>query len=210
MYVCGVPQDSADFSKLIGVEQNLFGDLSLPAEAASAMFRTRPEIYSAVMCPKGAVAAYSSAYPLQPKWAQALIAGDIAEPDLTPGMLLKRQDSLEGSSIYIGSVVVDSKCDPLMKPILLANLFLWRVHQLREASVRRLQVVMTTVTHQGKRLADRVGAKKINDGANRKDGLDVYGRNITPGFLHRTADVMERCFGNKLVQMDLNFQPDRV
>jgi hypothetical protein len=153
------------------------------------------------------VAAYSSAYPLKREWAEAFIAGDITEPDLMPSMLLARHDGLEGSCVYIGSVVVVSQNDPLTKAILLASLLSWRVQQLKAASVKRLSVFMTPVAEQGERMIRLIGAKQMSDGTCRKDRYPVYGRVITPGFLSRATATMERCLNSHFVQMNLDFTP---
>jgi len=207
MFVCGVPKDSGEFSRLLCVERRLFGDLSLSSAMADSIFRFRPEIYSAILGQGESVAAYTSAFPLKPEWADAFIAGDVTEPDLTPGMLLGRHDCLEGARVYIGSVVIDSACNPLMKSTLLASLVAWRVRQMRAASVKRLSVMMTAVTKRGERMIRSVGARQLNDGANRKDGHAIYGREITPGFLGRVTAAMERCLNSGLVQMDFDFRP---
>ena len=199
MYICSVPKNLAEFTKLIDVEQGLFGDLALSLEAATEIFKIRPDIYTAVFCPKGSIAAYLTAYPLQAKCAEALIEGRITEPELTPDMLLTRQDNLEGSFVYIGSVVVDSKFDPILKSMLLVSLAQFRLRQLQAAAIRRFSVIMTTVSTDGERLARRIGAEKLNDGANRKDGLDVYGRTITQGYLYQACTAVERFFDNKSV-----------
>src|SRR5467141_731665 len=120
MFVCGVPKDSNAFSKVVSVEQGLFVGLSVPPQMAHEIYDFRPEIYTAVVAPDQTVAAYSSAYPLKDHWAQAFIAGEVTEPDLTSAMLLERQDCHERSSIYVGSVVVAGNYDPFMKSMLLA------------------------------------------------------------------------------------------
>jgi hypothetical protein len=207
MFVCGIPNNSDEFSRVLTVEQKLFGGLSIPPAVAQAIFKIRPEIFTAVVGRGASVAAYSSAYPLQQQWAQALIAGDITEPELTPDMLLGRHDCHEDSCVYIGSVVIDGDYDPLTKAILLSSLLSWRAQQLRDASIKRLSVIMTGVTKQGERLIRYVGAKQLNDGVNRKDGHPIYGRRITPGFLHRATAVIERCLNSRIVEMNLNFRP---
>jgi hypothetical protein len=63
------------------------------------------------------------------------------------------------------------------------------------------------VAEQGERMIRYVGAKQLNDGINRKDGLPVYGRVVTPGFLSRAAATMERCLNSRVVQMNLDFMP---
>jgi hypothetical protein len=211
MYICGVPKNIAEFTKLIDFEQALFGDRALSSETSFELFKKRPEIYTAVMCPKGSVAAYLTTYPLLPKCAEALIGGELTEPELTPEMLLTRHDKLEGSCIYIGSVVVDSKLDPILKSILLISLAQFHVRQLQADAVRRFSVIMTVASKEGGRLVNWIGAEKLNDGANRKDGLDVYGRTITQGFIYQACAAVERFFDNKFVRIDFpSQQPDNL
>ncbi len=57
MFVCGVPRDSSEFSRLVSVEQGLFGGLSVPPQMAHEIFEFRPEIYTAVVAPDQSVAA---------------------------------------------------------------------------------------------------------------------------------------------------------
>src|ERR1700716_826420 len=95
MFVCGVPKDSCEFARVLKVEQRLLGELSLTPTMAHHMFDFRAEIYATVVGPDDSVAAYSSIYPLKKKWADAFVAGDITEPDLTTDMLLTRQDCHE-------------------------------------------------------------------------------------------------------------------
>jgi hypothetical protein len=158
-----------------------------------------------VVCPKGNVAAYLTAYPLRPKYIEALIEGDITEPELTPDMLLSRYDPHEGACVYIGSVVVDRKFDPIFKSILLISLAQYRIRQLQADAVRRFSIIMTAVSKEGERLVNWIGAEKLNDGANRKDGLDVYGRAINRGFIHQSCAEVGRFFDNKFVH--INFPP---
>src|SRR6202521_4692991 len=115
MFVCGVPKDSSEFARVLKVEQGLFGELSLPPAMAHQMFDFRPEIYAAVVGPNDSVAAYSSIYPLKKKWADAFVAGDVTEPDLTTAMLLTRQDCHECASVYIGTLAVGDNYDPIMR-----------------------------------------------------------------------------------------------
>jgi len=205
MFVCGVPRNSAEFQCYLNLEHSLFGRLSVPTETAQTFFRLRPEIYQVVIAPGDVVAAYSSAYPLQPKWAQALIAGEIAEPDLTPSMLLRRDESLEGSTFYIGSVVVANGYDRLTKLKLLASLISWRARQFEAACINRLRVILTPVTEEGERMARQGGARLLNDGTGRKDGYPVCGRDITRGFLTGVATALERCLDSSIVEMNYNF-----
>ncbi len=207
MFVCGVPKDSSEFARVLKVEQGLFGGLSLPPAMAHQMFDFRPEIYAAVVGPDDNVAAYSSIYPLKKKWADAFVAGDVTEPDLTTTMLLTRQDCHERSSIYIGSVVVGGDYDAITKSVLLASMFSWRVQQLHHVAVGRLSVMMTAVTRQGERMIRKFGAKQLNDGTQRKDGYAVYGREVTPRFLYRATLVMDKCLNSGLVEMNRDFVP---
>ena len=207
MFVCGVPRDSSEFSRLVSVEQGLFGGLSVPPQMAHEIFEFRPEIYTAVVAPDQSVAAYSSAYPLKAHWAEEFVAGHVTEPELTSDMLLERQDSHERSCVYVGSVVVASNYDPFTKSILLASLFSWRVQQMRHASIDRLSLIMTAVTKQGERMIRRIGARQLNDGAHRKDGHAIYGREITPRFLVRATAMMAQCLGDGIVQMSFEGWP---
>lgn len=207
MFVCGVPRDSAEFACILGIEQELFGNLSIPASISNEIFQRRPELFTSIVDRNGAVAAYSSAFPLQPDWARALVAGEVTEPELTPDMLLGYHDPHENASVYIGSVVIGSGYDPLTKASLLAALLSWRAHQLRDASIRRLSVMMTGVTKQGQQLIRFAGARQLNAGANRKDGYPIYGRTVTPGFLHRATALVERCLNSRIVQMNATERP---
>src|SRR5471030_2239783 len=127
MFVCGVPRNSAEFSRLLRVEEDLFGNLTVPSAVAHEFFNRYPEMYTVIQAEDGAVAAYSSTYPLKREWADALIAGEISEPDLTPAMLIDEDESLDGYSIYIGSVVVVREHDALTKAILISSLLSWRI-----------------------------------------------------------------------------------
>lgn len=207
MFYCGVPRDAAEFLRIWRIEQNQFGDLSVPAPVAHEIFRQRPELFLAVFSENSAVAAYSISYPLQPCWAQALIAGDITEPELTPDMLLGRDESHDGASIYVGSVVIAEHYDALTRASLLAALVSWRARQMREGSVRRMSVMMTGVSKQGEKLIRYVKAKELNSAENRKDGYAIYGRTITPRFLNRATIAIERCLNGRSVEMSLDSLP---
>src|ERR1700722_5113473 len=100
MFVCGVPKDSSEFARVLKVEQGLFGNSSLPPAMAHQIYEFRPEIYAAVLGPDDSVAAYSSIFPLKKGCAEAFVAGDVTEPELTPDMLLTRHDCHESVSIY--------------------------------------------------------------------------------------------------------------
>jgi hypothetical protein len=208
MFVCGVPKDSSEFSRVLKVEQGLFGDNALPAAMAHQIFEFRPEIYAAVLGPDDSVAAYSSVFPLKKEAAEAFVAGDITEPELTTAMLLTRQDCHECASIYIGTLAVGDNYDPIMKSVLLASMFSWRAQQLNHVAINRLSVMMTAATKQGERLIRRMGATQLNASANRKDGYAVYGRAITPRFLRRATATIEKCLNNGVVRMSRNFVPN--
>ena len=208
MFVCGVPKDADAFSRLFALEQNLFGALSVPAPVAREIYDMRPEAFCSIVDDKdSSVAAYSIAYPLQAWSAQRLIEGEISEPELRPDMLLRYQDAHDDAYIYVGSVVVAEQYDGLTKANLLASLLSWRSRQLRDAAIRRLSIVMVGVSDQGERLIRYVGAKKLREGFERKDGYPVYGRRITRGFLLRATNSLERCINSRIVAMDYSFKP---
>jgi len=205
MFVSCVPRNSAEFSLALNLEQSVFGHLSVPPEMAHVFFRSRPEIYQAIVAEDGAAAAFSSAFPLKPRWARALIAGDISEPELEPHMLLGRNESLDGATLYIGSVVVADRFDPVTRLMLLASVFTWRAEQIKAGSARRLSVIMTPVTREGERMARHGGVKLLNDGANRKDGYPVCGREVSHAFLIRAAAAIARVINGPVVEMLYNF-----
>lgn len=207
MFYCGVPRNTAEFSRVWAVEQRLFGDLSVPAHIAREVYRQRPELFLAIFCARSTVAGYTVGYPLQSRWAQALIAGEITEPDLTADMLLTHQDSHEGASVYVGSVVISDQYDAMTRASLMAALVSWRARQMREASIRRMSLIMTGVSKQGEKLIRYVNAKRLNSAENRRDGLAIYGRTITPGFLNRATFAIERCFNSRSVEMSLDMLP---
>jgi len=206
MFVCGVPRNLAEFSDAFNVGETQFGELSVSLSMAKTIFAFRPEIYLAITAPNGAVAGYSSTYPLKERWANALVAGDIAEPDLTPDMLLCREDGLDGASIYIGSIVVSSNYDPFSKSVFLANLLAWRALQLQDASVKRITAIMTPVTKQGQRLVRYIGAERLGTKTD-VNGHGIYGRKMSPGFLYRITSSVEKLLSNSMVKLDQDFQP---
>jgi hypothetical protein len=207
MFYCGVPRNAAEFSRIWAVEQDIFGDLSVPTQVAREIYRQRPELFLAIFCRQSTVAAYTVGYPLQPRWAKALIAGDITEPELMPDMLLSHHDSHEGAQVYIGSVVIDEQHDTITRASLMAAMVSWRARQMREASIRRMSLLMSGVSKQGDKMIRYVNAKKLNSAENRKDGLAIYGRTITPGFLNRATTAIERCFNSRSVEMSLDMLP---
>ena len=115
MFVCGVPTNMATFSRVFDAAEDHFGNLYYSPKMATKILAFRPEIYLAIIASNGTVAAYSSAYPLKNEWAAAFIAGDIAEPNLTPDMLLSRHDALDGTTICFGHILVCNSYDPFTK-----------------------------------------------------------------------------------------------
>jgi hypothetical protein len=192
MFVCTVPRNLEEFGRLHDIEQRLFGDLALPLDVACDIFETRPEIFNAVVDRDGTVVAYTSAFTLRPQWGTALTCGEITGAELRPSMIYKRHDCHIDLHLFIGSVVVDPKYDPIQKCILLSSLLWFRVHQLRSTSVQRLSAIMTTASGQGERIARRLGAKKLTDRSKCRDGLDVFGCDISLDLLARAFGVMER------------------
>jgi len=215
MFVCCVPRSSAEFLRVLSLEQSLFGHLSVPPETAKNFFRVRPEIYQAVIGPAETLAAYSSVYPLKPHWAQAFIAGEIGEPELEPHMLLERDESLEGATLYVGSVVVADHYNAATKSLLVASLIAWRAKQLDVAALRRFSVIATPLTAHGHRLLRHGGATLLADGSSRRDGCSVYGREITHGYHSRVLAGVEKLLNGSVVEMKYNFprhekRPPRV
>ncbi len=201
MFICGTPKDSAEFSRIWEVEQKLFGNLSVRSDVAVAIYKARPELFAAIFSQSQTVAAYSVVYPLQAQYAQALIEGEITEPDITLDMLLTYQDSHEDACVYVGSVVVDDSYDPLTRASLLAGLVSWRAAQMRRAAVKRVSLVMTGVSKSGEKLIRYIGAKQLKDADSRGDGYAMWGRSITPGYLYRITVLVERYFNGRVVKM---------
>jgi hypothetical protein len=204
-FVCGVPKDAEEFDRLHALEQTLFGDDAFPSEVAHEIFAMRPEIFSGVFDQDGNVVAYTSGFFLRPEWGTALIRGDITDLELRPHMMYRRNDCHTGVFVYLGSVVVDPKCDPILKAMLLASLMWFRVHQMRSAAIERLSALMTTVSREGERLARRMGAQKLNDRTNRKDGRDIFGCELSPELLSGAFRAMETFPFARSIEMNLNF-----
>src|SRR5215210_7984120 len=173
MFVCRVPRNLQEFAKLHALEERLFGHYAMSLETAAEMFTKRPEIFNAVFDQNGEVLAYTSSFMLRPKWGKALTRGEITGDELQADMVYGRHDRHTDLHLFIGSVVVDPKCDPIQRCILLSSLMWFRIQQLRAASLDRFAAIMTTASEQGERLARRLGAKKVTDGATCRDGLDV-------------------------------------
>ena len=198
-FVCRVPKDVEEFRRVHELEQGMFGDLAFPTDVADEIFAMRPEIFSAVFDQDGNVVAFTSAFFLRPEWGTALIRGDITDLEIRPHMMYRRNDCHTGVFVYLGSVVVDPKCDPILKAMLLASLMWFRVHQMRSASVDRLSAIMTTVSKEGERLARRMGAKKLND------DTGIFGCELSPELLGGAFRAMENFPFARSIEMDLNF-----
>jgi len=205
MFVCCVPRSSAEFFSVLSLEQNLFDRYSIPPETAKEFFRIRPDVYQAVIGSAGNVAAYSSVFPLKPYWAKAFIAGEFGEPELEPHMLLERDESLEGATLYVGSVVVADGLNPVVRSLLIASMTIWRARQLDVAALKRFLVIATPVTDHGQRLRRHGGAMLLTDGASRKDGHSVYGREITHSYHSRILAAAEPLLNNSIIEMKYNF-----
>jgi hypothetical protein len=205
MFVCSVPRSSKEFGRLHQLEQELFGDLALPFDVAHEFFEMRPEIFNAIFDREGNVVAYTSGFPLRPQWSAALIRGDILELELRPHMIYRRNDCHTNLHLFIGSVVVEPKLDPIRKCILLSSLLYFRVHQLRAVLVQHFSAIMTAASKAGERLARRMGARKLKDRTNSRDGLDVFGCEMTVDSLARAAGAIKGFPFAKSVLMNLDF-----
>jgi hypothetical protein len=208
-FVCRVPKNAEEFGRVHDLERSLFGSLAFPRDVADELFAMRPEMFSAVFDQDGNVVAYSSAFFLRPQWGTALIRGDISDMELRPHMMYRRNECHTDVIVYLGAVAVDPKCDPILKAMLLASLMWARVHQMRSARIERMSAIMTTVSKEGDRLARRMGAKKLNDRTNRKDGLDIFGCDLSLDLLGGAFRAMEKFPFAKSIEMDLNF-PSRA
>lgn len=205
MFVCDVPRSQEDFSDIIKMERNLFGDLALREKDAIEIFEFCPEFYSALYDTDGSIAGYSSIFPMKEAYASEFINGALSEPELKPYMLTAAASlDMEKSLAYVSSVVVSDKFGAITRSILLASLLSWRMTQMSRLALRRIPVFMIAVSDQGDQMVRFAGAKKLRDGAARKDGKTVFGRTITPGFLARANSSLQRCMAAGLVQM--NFQ----
>jgi hypothetical protein len=204
-FVCAVPNDAEEFGRVHDLERSLFGKLAFPRDLADEFFAMRPEMFNAVFDQDGAVVAYTSAFFLRPEWGTALIRGEIADLELRPHMMYRRHDRHTGVFVYLGAVAVDTKCDPILKAMLLASMMWFRLHQMRDAAVDRLTAIMNTVSPEGERLARRMGAKKLNDRTNRKDGLDILGCELSPELLGGAFRAMERFPFARSIEINLNF-----
>ena len=206
MFTCGVPRNLVTFDHLVGLDQAIFGNNSLAPDRARDLFRRRPEIYTAILKPTGQLVAYSIIYPLKPEWAQHFIEGSIGESDFTPEMILDREVSHEGQHFHIGSVVVDSASDPIMRSVFLAGLLRWWAYHLDSVISGNATFLMGPVTAGGMKLVRHVHAIKLSSGENRKDGHDLYGLTTTTAFLHRLSAAIDSFLDRELVQLNLDFR----
>jgi len=166
--------------RVVHVDQRVFGKNTLSRPAAAAIFIKRPEIYAALFDPDGAVVGYLDVYPLQPIWGERFIDGEICEADFMPNMILERSESHDGCCFYAGSIVVDDRFDPISKSMMIAGLFKWHAHYLAAMVTQQTRLIMTVASARGARLVEKIAASKLRDGRHRKDGLDIFGRPVTP------------------------------
>jgi hypothetical protein len=171
---CAILRGSDDFTKLVDLDQRVFGTATLSRASAEAIFHTRPELYSAVFDPDGEVAGYLDIYPLRRECARMLRRGHIGEAELHPGMLLGRSENHDRCDLYIGSLVIAGRYDPIVKSALLSALLKLRLIHMRALKVGRVNLLMSIASARGERLARRLGARKIQEGGKRRDGLDLY------------------------------------
>lgn len=205
MFVCDVPRSRSDFLKINDMENSLFEGMALSREGALAIFDFCPEVYSALYGEMGEIVGYSSVFLMRQEYASQFISGALAEPDLTPDMLYPLSDPrYRTGHAYVGSVVVKDGFSMVTRSILLASLLSWRMTQMTRLALPRLPVFMIAVSEQGEQMVRFVGAKRLNDGAGRKDGKAVYGRTITPGFMARANASLHRCVSAGLVQMEFD------
>jgi hypothetical protein len=205
MFVCGVPSNLVTFDQVVGLDRSIFGKSSLTRESARELFRARPDIYSTILCPKGQVVAYSDVYPLKPEWGRLFLAGKISEGNFRSHMMLHRQDLHEGHQFYVGSVVVNGQYNPILKSLLLAGLLRWRAYHFQSLPLCGMTLLMTAVTSKGKRLVDRVGARKVSIGRDRNDGHDLYEWTTTPAALHSLSNSIDGFSKERIVQMSFDF-----
>ena len=202
MFRCAVPRDLAAFGRLVGVDQHVFGKTTLSRPASTAIFLKRPEIYCGLFAPDGSIAGYLDLYPLRPKRARQFIDGKIGEVDFDASMVLERSESHEGCFFYVGSIVVEGPFDPLLRSMMIASLFKWHARHLAALIARQASLIMTTATPKGARLAKIIGARKLRDGSLRKDGLDMYGRSVTPAAIRDLHAVFSGLEARDVIHLD--------
>jgi hypothetical protein len=151
------------------------------------------------------VVAYSDVYPLKPDWGRLFVAGKISEGNIQPHMILHRQDLHERQQFYVGSVVVNGQYNPVLKSLLLASLLRWRAYHFQSLSLSAMTLLMTAVTQKGKRLVNRVGARKLRSGRDQNDGNDLYEWTTTPASLHSLSNSIDRFSKEKMVRMNFDF-----
>jgi hypothetical protein len=204
MFTCAMPRDLDAFGKIVGVDQHIFGKSTVSRPASTAIFIKRPEIYSALFAPDGSIAGYLDLYPLRPQWAKRFIDGDISEADFDASMILERSESHERCFFYVGSIVVEGRFDPLLRSLMIASLFKWHARHVAALVTRQASLIMTTATAQGARLARIIGARKLCDGSQRKDGLDMVGRAITPAAIRHLHVVFGGFDSEGVIHLDFD------
>ena len=209
MYVCGVPKDVASLHRILELDRLTFGDDALLSkDNACAIFAKRPEVYCGVFRNDSSVAAYMDIYPLRRSAATQLIDGRISEADLSPDMMLGREEDHHDCCIYLGSLAADGSIDPATRKVLIGALLSWRLRQFARLGLPRIQVVMIPVSPEGEDLSRRFGADKISSARNRKDHHDLYSLTLTP----KSAELLiSKLYPHQrhdeLVQMDFDFEP---
>lgn len=181
-FVCGAPEDPESFARIMHIEKKLFGGLGLPLPVAEALFRFRAEMFLLIKDGNRDVAAFCSVFPLKRWSSEALIAGTLSESELTPEMLLKREDNHHDATAYISSVVIDESYNDFMKANFMSGMLLWRAEQLKALCANRICAIMMPVSDRSEKMVRLIQAQKLRDGAQRMDGYPIYGRTITPAF----------------------------
>jgi hypothetical protein len=197
-----MPRDLDAFGKIVGVDQHVFGKSTASRPTSTAIFVKRPEIYSALFAPDDSIAGYLDLYPLRPQWAKRFIDGDISEADFDASMILERSESHERCIFYAGSIVIESRFDLLLRSLMIASLFNWHARHVAALVTRQASLIMATATPQGARLAKIIGARKLRDGSQRKDGLDMVGRAITPAAIRHLQVVFGGLDSEGVIHLD--------
>jgi hypothetical protein len=207
VFLCASPRDLAQLSKIMRVDHDIFGKGTLSRAASTAIFMKRPDTYAALFAADGSVAGYLDLYPLEPASAAQFIDGEICEEDFTPKMILSRSESHEGCCFYAGSIVVDRRYDPITKSMMILGLFSWHAHHIATRIAEQAIIVMTTVTPHGARLAAKIRAEKLRDGAQRKDGLDLFGLLVTPAALAQLHSAFSKLEIRRLIDLKFDGTP---
>ncbi len=202
MFTCKVPTAN-DIHGLIAIEHRLFEGISLSERRILEVHEFCPEFFCVLRDDNANIVGYSSVFTMKPEEASRFIAGELSEPDLAPDLLLTPSDAnFCTTHAYVGSVVIDGDFNILTRSALLASLLSWRMTQMTRLALRRLPVFMMSASEQGSQLVRFIGARTIADGAERGDGMAIYGRTITPGFLNRANKALRRCLSSGFVKMD--------